>query len=322
MNSETFIHYLVTPSLLNDDSLVELKQLTEEYPFFQTAALLYIKNLTILKKEDELNKVYKSLSLRILNSRQLNNILEKPTEENIKLEIEAEVKQELNEINEKPIRKKIVSFIEEKKEILHEDTEEKTTTDKKLQTQSDALRSNISKLLRGQIEHSNDKKNIEDIIESNIEALVNPIYKKQKKKIKNVERDIFVIDNEDAAIKDIENTEVKVKIDKSLLPFDYNEAEKKKIESKKKNMALINAFVDNEPDTKIRIKQDSPPQQEDLSIKSAEENEGIMTETLANIYVKQGHYLKAISVYEKLSLKYPEKNTYFADKINEIKFRL
>lgn len=39
------------------------------------------------------------------------------------------------------------------------------------------------------------------------------------------------------------------------------------------------------------------------------------TETLANIYIKQGKYGKALEIIKRLCLEYPNKNRYFADQI-------
>ena len=39
------------------------------------------------------------------------------------------------------------------------------------------------------------------------------------------------------------------------------------------------------------------------------------TETLANIYIKQKRYDKALEIIKRLSLKYPKKNIYFADQL-------
>jgi hypothetical protein len=52
---------------------------------------------------------------------------------------------------------------------------------------------------------------------------------------------------------------------------------------------------------------------------SSNEAKEIITETMAEIFIKQGKVDKAIQLYIKLSFLYPEKSTYFAAKIQELK---
>ena len=50
-----------------------------------------------------------------------------------------------------------------------------------------------------------------------------------------------------------------------------------------------------------------------------EDTTALMTETLARVYLEQKKYQKAIQAYEILILKYPEKSSFFADRISEVK---
>jgi hypothetical protein len=56
-----------------------------------------------------------------------------------------------------------------------------------------------------------------------------------------------------------------------------------------------------------------------IAIPVTEDKSYLMTETLAKVYLEQKKYQKAIQAYEILILKYPEKSSFFADRISDIK---
>lgn len=56
----------------------------------------------------------------------------------------------------------------------------------------------------------------------------------------------------------------------------------------------------------------------EMAINSIDREEIMVSESLAEIHVKQGRFEKAIEIYRKLSLQNPEKKTYFAAKINHL----
>lgn len=91
---------------------------------------------------------------------------------------------------------------------------------------------------------------------------------------------------------------------------------------------LIDAFLDNAADAEPhmpRLKKEQVGERIGYSETSGEKTEELsfiedlsedtFTETLAKIYLKQKRYDRALEIFKTLSLKYPEKNVYFADQI-------
>jgi hypothetical protein len=93
---------------------------------------------------------------------------------------------------------------------------------------------------------------------------------------------------------------------------ETNTSEKNKKAAK---MAQINAFIATNPKISPPL-----PSTEKITIKDAEKinKEALMTETLARVYLEQKKYKKALQAYKILSLKYPEKNSFFASQIKVV----
>ena len=79
---------------------------------------------------------------------------------------------------------------------------------------------------------------------------------------------------------------------------------------------LINQFIENDP--KIKVDKESFYSPSENAKQSIIENNTFVTETLAKVYLEQGHYNKAKEAYLKLSLKYPQKSSLFATQIELI----
>ncbi len=88
-----------------------------------------------------------------------------------------------------------------------------------------------------------------------------------------------------------------------------------------KKLELMDAFVEKLPE--IKKKNRYTPRADKPKINPGEyggENDDMLvTETLAKVYISQKHYDKAIKAFEILKLKYPEKSSFFADQISEVR---
>ena len=102
--------------------------------------------------------------------------------------------------------------------------------------------------------------------------------------------------------------------------YDIHSTEpKSKSKTKRKEEAIIEKFLEASPSI-------SPPTIDfgegkstyDLAENSGKLIEEIVTENMAMIYLKQKNFQKALQIYRKLKLKYPEKGDYFAALIKNL----
>ena len=294
MDKALFYSILNNPNLLNSENIKDLEKLNNDFPAFLPSSFLYLKSLRD-NKSVYYNKQLKLIALKTPNRVLLNDFLNTDF-----TQVERDLIEDHNQL------------------IPFENTENRTgNPDKK--GLSDKNEDKMEGLDTDILNHA---------IHSSISLEVSPYVFEDSEKEESTT--ISKTDNSDvipsAQLLDNENTEEK---DNDLyswlesVSFTGN-AEKpekpiytkedKKIEVNRNE--LIEKFIQEEP--RIKIKKDfyNPS---DMAKKSILDDNELVTETLAKVYADQGNYSKAIKAYEKLSLNYPEKSTYFADRIEEIK---
>ncbi|MDD4588989.1 MAG: hypothetical protein PHG06_00985 [Parabacteroides sp.] len=104
-----------------------------------------------------------------------------------------------------------------------------------------------------------------------------------------------------------------------------NEKEEKLFSPKLQHQDLIDSFLEEDggrsSTLQLNLDREYDHQTSDRDTDEKDEealkplSDSCFTETLAHIYVKQRRYDRALQIIKSLSLKYPEKNIYFADQI-------
>ncbi|WP_291965720.1 hypothetical protein [Maribacter sp.] len=123
-----------------------------------------------------------------------------------------------------------------------------------------------------------------------------------------------------------EITEAQVEVKESKIEKTIQKVEKQKVSPKpirkpkvkseaiKKKYDRIDKFIASNP----KIVPTEQSTTIDISSSSKIDHNELMTETLARVYLEQKKYKNAIQAYKILSLKYPEKSSFFADRIKTV----
>jgi hypothetical protein len=311
MKKEELIKYMHSPGKLGETELTQLNLMLEVYPFCQTFQILKAKAINNLERADA-NFVLQKAALYASNRSAFYYTI-------YKIPAELEMAETLNHEQPFEIQEEIAVEVQEIiEETIEEKIEEVVIVENSIEEETPSIEINIES------ENSFEEENAPTVALSFEEWLrkTNPnLEEKQEEKI--VEKKSVIRLDTSEEIKPL----IADAIGELILGNVFNEGYLIKADEKVKELSplgqkqnLIEDFINSGHPKVIKINKDELPNSlENKAKKSADDAEVPVSETLAQIFLKQKLFGKAITAYEKLSLKYPEKKPYFASLIEEIK---
>jgi len=311
MNVSSYNYLLNQPEEINDIQTVALEKVLDEFPYFQSARALRLKGLynqnsykyNFALKVAAAHTTDRSVLFDFITSESFIAIQKKTYERKIQellnitvIDSEIVEKEEIASIATTPLEQSILTSIKESslnKDNLHSITFEKLEIDKVEQSILDSIKEATPTKIEEETTEAEKKLEIGKPLDFSKSETHSFHQWLQISRIQPIIR---------------ENPQENNSMSK--------EPESIIDESKKKKAELIDKFIETSP--KI------PPIKPGVTFTpnidlNKEDNSYLMTETLAKVYLEQKKYQKAIQAYEILILKYPEKSSFFADRIKDIK---
>ncbi|MTG98097.1 MULTISPECIES: tetratricopeptide repeat protein [Myroides] len=297
MNKEKINIALINSTLIEADDLQSFEEVLEEYPYFQSIRTLHLKCL-YQNKSERYNTNLKKTAAHTLDRDILFEFITSDSFINYPISIENDAIEKESDITlpipeEENIESQNTSVAVEKDAILSTETEQKTGDDNEdlspSETQTTDLPIEVEKAGQTKVEQLEDKLEIG--------------------------KPLTITENEKYSYEEWLKISSFPPIDREKESI-LTENEKKLEEERRKKLTLIDRFIETNPKIVPTKKATISPANIETSV---QENTSLMTETLAKIYLEQKKYQKAIQAYEILILKYPEKSSFFADQILDIK---
>lgn len=304
MTTTDFRKFLLQPNLLNKESLVELDTLVESHPWFATAQLLLAKNLYNLKhiryqnrlKLASIATIERNLLKKFILDDQFSSVSE-PLGKNI-----------ANSLNESPSDLLVL------KDLPENDSLPEPLETGKVETKPVEMDVVESENFSSTDESAEKDMQSQDWEPIPFESYTQIDYTSELLKLPEISQPIEPKNTFNRA-------EGKMSFSDWLKHSNSSAVSKPDSSDSPIKDTIVEKFIADQP----RI---SKPKQTDFfkpkeaARKSLSLPEGLVTETLAQIYEQQGHIERAIRAYEKLTVKHPEKFTYFAARIIKLKERL
>lgn len=296
MNNKDFTYILQHPEAVLDSQTPEMKSIIDQFPYFQTVRALYLKGL----KTQESFKYNQELKTTAAYTTDRSILFDFITSDVFtQNEISKFIKTNSDHLNDIDVIIEDLSINKKTSidEISPQDIKNPLESLNPSRFKSKFEHSRISSTENVTSETKTQETSSEDVLN-----LGKPLEFSKK------EKHSF---NEWLKLSSFKT----IKRDQKLLKISSETENSSQIERDKK-FQLIDEFISKNP--KINPTK-SLTQKGNIAKAQLIETEELMTETLARIYVEQKNYKKAIQSYKILSLKYPEKSSFFAVQIEAVK---
>jgi len=278
----------------SQSEIQELKNIIVEFPYFQLASVLNIKALYLSKDKNYRSELARTASIVTNREILFDYIYSEYNAENTKIEAKTPTKKEVEKVSiKKPIS---VEKAEPPKPIQNKEGVEIKTKENLMKEVSSRLeeikkdnKTTTSSPSPG--EKTKIKKTaLKETQKQSVSKVKTPVKEEKKKK----------------SAETLRKTTSKSTTNKILKPIN-RDSSIEILDNFIKSNPAINRPEDKDYDTEIEIAKNS-----------IKEDYELVSETMAVLFLKQGHNEKAIKIYKKLILIYPEKSVYFAALISEL----
>lgn len=287
MTADLFEHLLQHPEEIATLEGEEIEKLAYKYPFCGILQVFYAKHTHDNQAVFAQYQLFQA-AISVVNRAKLHDFLEKKKNQIVKKNISNE--------NIEKIKKNIVESKQKEDEsaIAQNTAQKKEENISKNETKQEKVEKNIT---NNTIQEKRTLVNLQPNL--SIEDAV-------KFTIKENERHLFL---EWIHLLD------KIALKDEIETIEINSPKKKKIQH------LIDEFIKNEPSISKPNANSTSYLIEDKSIASNNLDD-VINENMAKILIKQKNYTKAIEIYNKLIVKFPEKKAEFSKKIEDINTQL